>query len=164
MVEYEQTVTPVEGTHPANAPEKPSDVAHSERPIGLPQTTAAREEADPLMEGLRTVVMKRLQLDRQTREERVAPVLLGNLAVAEPFDPRKPSAERLCHEVLNGKRKREREESFARVRPCLQSLFAQRQASLTEKVQKLKDEYLSLHNRWMVHCAKLDEAAKAIAL
>lgn len=110
------------------------------------------------------MVMKRLQLDRQTREERVAPVLLGNLAVAEPHARQKPSADRLCHEVLHGKRKREREESFLRVRPCLQSLFAQRQASLTEKVQRLKDEYLSLHDRWMVHCAKLDEVAKAAAL
>ena len=173
MMPFEQTSAPAKPTKlmsaaadgTASAQAKIADrEAHSERLIDQPHTEAATEDADPLIEGLRTVVMKRLQLDRQTREERVAPVLLGNLAVAEPFDNQKPSADRLCHEVLHGKRKREREESFARVRPCLQSLFAQRQASLTVKVQKLKDEYLSLHDRWMIHCAKLDESAKALAL
>ncbi|KZT69164.1 hypothetical protein DAEQUDRAFT_635871, partial [Daedalea quercina L-15889] len=121
-------------------------------------------DVHPLTEGLRLVVMKRLQYDRQTREERVGPVLMGNISVAGPYDRQKPAADRLCEEIFQGKRKREREESFARVRPCLHSLFVQRQASLTEKVQKLRDEYKTLHGRWMVHCAKLDEVAKAAAL
>lgn len=128
------------------------------------QNELTAQEVNPLAEALRIVVTKRLQCDRQTREERIAPVLMGNLAVAEPYGRKKPSADRLCEEIFQGKRKRDREHEFARVRPCLQALFAQRQASLTEKVQKLREEYLSLHERWMVHCAKLDEVAKAAAL
>ncbi|KAH9932874.1 uncharacterized protein B0H18DRAFT_984374 [Fomitopsis serialis] len=110
------------------------------------------------------MVRARLRYDRQTKAERVAPVLMANMTIAEPHDRHDPSADRLCAEVLQGKRKREREDSFVRVRPSLQVLFAQRQASLTEKVKKLREDYLTLHDRWMAHCGKLDEVAKAAAL
>lgn len=118
---------------------------------------------NPLSQALRLVVMTRLRCDRQTREERVAPVFLANLATAES-----PSAtvdpDDVIRDVFKGERLKTREDAFARARPSLQALFEQRQAFLAEKVQKLRGEYLALHQRWLVHCAKLDEVAKAAAL
>ncbi|KAH9836163.1 uncharacterized protein C8Q71DRAFT_708990 [Rhodofomes roseus] len=150
----------------AGVAEKAADAAiHHDEQVDQAQQQLPAQDVDPLAEGLRVVVLARLQYDRQTKAERVAPVLMANMTIAEPHDRRqKPSAGRLCEEVLQGKRKRDRDDSFVRVRPSLQVLFARRQASLTEKVRKLKEEYLTLHDRWMVHCAKLDEVAKAAAL
>ncbi|CCM04396.1 uncharacterized protein FIBRA_06572 [Fibroporia radiculosa] len=118
-----------------------------------------------LTEPLRVVVMTRLRCDRQTKMERVQPVLLANLAIAEPpLTDSHLSSNALIHSVYEGQRLLSRDEVHSRTRPSLQILFAQRQATLSEKVQRLREEYLVLHERWLAHCSKLDEAAKATAL
>lgn len=130
-----------------------------------PNIRPAAGEPMPLQDVLRAVVMLRLQHDRQTQEERVTPILLDNLSKTEP--PSLPSVttpDDVIREVTTGMRKKERLRSDEGTKHSLQVRFAQRQADLTDKVARLKEEYLGLHKQWLVHCGKLDEVAKAIAL
>ncbi|GBE88694.1 hypothetical protein SCP_1400990 [Sparassis crispa] len=131
------------------------------------QGTTNAQRPKPLSEGLRLVVMTRLRCDRQTREERVNPVLHTNLSIVEALPPQSSSSsspDAVIRTLYGGERGRAREAAFARMRPSLQQRFAQRQAALTEKVRTLREEYISLHERWMAHCAKLDEVTKTAAL
>ncbi|CAL1699223.1 unnamed protein product [Somion occarium] len=127
------------------------------------------ENEKSLHEALQMIVMMRLRCDRQTREERVDPVLLANRSIAEPPRPYKPdsllrSDSAVVQEIVEGPSRKFLENSYAEHKPSLEVRFAQRQADLNEKLQRIREEYLSLHERWLVHCAKLDEVAKAGAL
>ncbi|KIP04487.1 hypothetical protein PHLGIDRAFT_39650, partial [Phlebiopsis gigantea 11061_1 CR5-6] len=118
-----------------------------------------------LHEALRAVVMIRLQRDRQTQEERVTPILLDNLSkVGPPPMPSVDSPDDVIREVTTGPRKKKREERCSDTKQSLQVRFAQRQADLTAKVAKLREEYMGLHRQWLMHCGRLDDVAKAIAL
>ncbi|OCH86147.1 hypothetical protein OBBRIDRAFT_738558, partial [Obba rivulosa] len=119
-------------------------------------------EVRPLSEALRMVVKTRLRYDYQTREERVEPVLSSNLAIAEAPRSQAVSPRAVAQEVVNERIAQEHTASVTK--QSLQARFAQRQAALSEKVQHLREEYVSLHRRWREHCAKLDEVAKASAL
>ena len=122
-------------------------------------------EPIPLHEALRAVVMIRLQRDRQTQEERVTPILLDNLSKVEQYQmPSVASPEDVIRDVTTGSRKKGREEAHDNTKKSLQVRFAQRQADLTAKVAKLREEYMGLHRQWLVHCGKLDDVAKLIAL
>lgn len=121
-------------------------------------------EPMPLHDALRAVVMLRLQCDRQTQEERVTPILLDNLSKTEPPMPSVATPEDVIREVTTGERKKAREEVFGGTRESLQVRFAKRQEDLAVKVAHLREEYLGLHKQWLVHCNKLDDVAKAIAL
>ena len=124
------------------------------------------EEPIPLSEALRMVVAMRLQLDHQTQEQRVDPVLRDNLTKALPLPPPSATAapEVVVGEVTGGKPLKTREAAFAVAKPSLEIRFAQRQADLSEKVERLKVEYLSLHEQWLVQCGRLDDVARAVAL
>ncbi|EMD35423.1 hypothetical protein CERSUDRAFT_24032, partial [Gelatoporia subvermispora B] len=115
-----------------------------------------------LREGLRLVVKTRLRYDYQTREERVEPVLSSNRAIADAPRSGAGSAHSLVQEIVHQRLAQEHSASITK--QSLQARFAQRRAALTEKVHRLRDEYMTLHKRWREHCAKLDEVAKASAL
>lgn len=126
------------------------------------------EDDKPLPEVLRLIVSMRLRCDMQTREGRVGPVLLSNRSIAEPPHPTQPdsppkSATAVVRESLEVHRE-ELQQSYEANKPSLEVRFAQRQVDLNEKVERLREEYLSLHERWVGHCTKLDEVAKAGAL
>ncbi|KAI0915939.1 hypothetical protein AcV5_003406 [Taiwanofungus camphoratus] len=128
-------------------------------------TTSKVRDKHPLSEPLRLVVMTRLRYDRQTKEERVNPVLFANLAIAEPPSLQSSlSADAVVNGVFGSERSPFRVDTLDRAKPTLQIRFAQRKAALAEKIQRLREEYLALHERWMHHCSKLDEVAKAHAL
>ncbi|KAF8068898.1 hypothetical protein FPV67DRAFT_1096038 [Lyophyllum atratum] len=106
--------------------------------------------------------MTRLLCDRQTREERVNPVLLSNLSLAAQVHQDRPSStpQQIIKEVVEGPRAVKMMENFTHMKGSLVERFKERQNLLTEKVQHLKEEYLSLHERWVAHCAALDAQSK----
>lgn len=119
----------------------------------LPNLSDARSIAD----ALRIVVMTRLRCDRQTREERVNPVLMANLSIAQAIPSRPPtSSDDLLREVTGGRRGDLMMDGLAYAEPILARRFATHQEALSEKTERLREEYLALHERWQAHCAKLD--------
>jgi len=115
-------------------------------------------DAKSIADALRMVVMTRLRYDRQTREERVNPVLLANNAIAQSI-PSRPftSPDDLLLEATQGKRQHARRETFiTTTQPTLVNRFAKHHEALSEKTERLREEYLTLHERWQAHCAKLD--------
>lgn len=121
---------------------------------------AHAKEAESLAGALRMVVGARLQLDLQSREERVNPILMSNraLATASPNVP-VPSADTLVQEVLAGQRTQETTKTFySHIRDSLVAHMATRQETVDEKVVRLRKEYLALHREWVVRCAELDNS------
>ncbi|EGN92893.1 hypothetical protein SERLA73DRAFT_116748, partial [Serpula lacrymans var. lacrymans S7.3] len=102
--------------------------------------------------------MTRLRCDRQTREERVLPVLRANLALVQ-HSPSGPSTspEALIHEMVDF-RHTQIVDMHTTIRPLLLQRFKDRQSSTADKAQKLREEYMVLHERWLAHCARLDNA------
>ncbi|KAI0090412.1 hypothetical protein BDY19DRAFT_771185 [Irpex rosettiformis] len=118
----------------------------------------------PMFEALRVIVMVRLQQQTQTREERVDPVLMDNLSKVEPVLPSIATPTDLIREVESGERLQACKETLESTKESLEIRFAKRQMDLNEKVERLRTEYLALHQQWTTHCAKLDEVAKNLAL
>ncbi|KAI0696813.1 hypothetical protein BC835DRAFT_838895 [Cytidiella melzeri] len=118
----------------------------------------------PIYEALRVIVMVRLQQQVQTQEERVNPILMANLSKVEPVLPSATTPMALVREVSSGAKFRTRTNAFESTKSSLEVRFAKRQWDLSEKVHRLRTEYLALHEQWIAHCAKLDEVAKNLAL
>jgi hypothetical protein len=121
---------------------------------------AHAKEAESLTGALHIVVGARLQLDLQSREERVNPILMSNRAVAtaSPNVP-VPSADTLVQEVLAGQRAQGTTQTFySHVRDSLVAHMTTRQESVDEKVARLRKEYLALHREWVARCAELDNS------
>lgn len=132
-------------------------------PGGAEQDRYQVPETLPLSEALRRIVVTRLRCDIQTRDDRVNPVLLANLTTVGA-NRQQPPARDVVQEVFNDSRKKSILEAHDRLQPSLAIRFAQRRAVMAEKVRTLQREYLHLHERWLAHCAKLDDVAKAHAL
>ncbi|PFH49351.1 hypothetical protein AMATHDRAFT_131406, partial [Amanita thiersii Skay4041] len=110
--------------------------------------------------------MTRLLCDRQTREERVAPVLISNQMIARPSVPDRVSTggpAALIDEVCQGRRHEERMAGFMGIRRVLVNQFEEREVARLEKVQQLRKEYMALHEKWVQHCAMLDEQSRVLA-
>jgi hypothetical protein len=121
---------------------------------------AEAKEAESLAGALRIVVSTRLQFELQSRERRVNPVLLSNLAIAtaSPSAPA-PSADTLVQEVLAGQRAQETTKTFySHMRDSLVANMTTRQETVDEKVTRLRKEYLALHREWVARCAELDNS------
>ncbi|KAF9495001.1 hypothetical protein BDN71DRAFT_912129 [Pleurotus eryngii] len=116
--------------------------------------------ADTMRERLRIVVMTRLAHDTQSREEIIAPILTTNLSIARHEYREGTTADVLMQEILRGDKAKTRLESLEACKPSLVQQFETRQIMLMEKVERLRNEYIDLHEKWLVHCATLDEQAK----
>ncbi|KAJ8693609.1 DNA-binding protein snt1 [Pleurotus ostreatus] len=116
--------------------------------------------ADTMHERLRIVVMTRLAHDTQSREEIIAPILTTNLSIARHEYRKGTTADVLMQEILSGDKAKTRLESLEACKPSLVQQFETRQTMLMEKVERLRNEYIDLHEKWLVHCATLDEQAK----
>lgn len=107
------------------------------------------------------VVASRAVHDYHRRDERVAPILLSNLSIAEPppgdDEPTTTPIQEFMEPSRVGRRQERREEMLA------SSFFfvEEREADVHKKVARLKAEYLELQTKWLEHCAKLDEEARA---
>ncbi|KAI0078289.1 hypothetical protein K474DRAFT_1706522 [Panus rudis PR-1116 ss-1] len=125
------------------------------------------EDSESIGEALRMVVMMRHQYDYQTRDDRVDPILLSNQLIAEPAPPPEiedKSDDALVDEIVNGARRLSLETSYQTTRPSLEVRFAQRRHDVDEKVKRLRAEYKAYQEKWLVHCAKLDDVARTSAL
>ncbi|KNZ78320.1 hypothetical protein J132_01100 [Termitomyces sp. J132] len=156
---------------PADSRKTSVSIASLPTPLPTPNTARPRSyipesiptEASSMKDALRIVVMTRLLCDRQTRNERVDPVLKTNQALAalSHQDMSDTTPEQVVKEISEGPAHDKKMENFAMIKGSLVERFEERQNALTEKVQRLKQEYLSLHERWLAHCAALDEQNKA---
>ena len=111
-------------------------------------------------EGVRLVLLTRLRCDRQSRTERVFPVLRANQVVSSlnlppPLGNQNHQSEELLAENSSG-----RLATHGAIRSSLVDRFVERQSEIVEKSRRLKAEYLALHERWLEHCARLDDVQK----
>ncbi len=122
--------------------------------------SANAKEAESLTEALHMVVGARQQLDVQTREERIIPILISNRAIASPLpDVLTLSADTLVQRVLAGQRAENTIQAFeSHVRNSLVANMASRQETVDEKNVRLRREYLALHREWVARCAELDNS------
>lgn len=138
---------------------------HSEKPASLLSKPGHQQAEEPtsIRERLRVVVLARLRCDRQTRDERVYPLLRANQVISE-LQPGPGSSDDqgpFFGEIMGAARLRERNIKHRELRSAVVDLFAQRQSRISTKVAQLKEEYLTLHERWMEHCARLDDEQKS---
>ncbi|KAF8889675.1 hypothetical protein BD779DRAFT_1611025 [Infundibulicybe gibba] len=108
--------------------------------------------------------MTRLLLDHQPREDRVNPVLLANQAENQFRNKTTASAtpEGLIDDLYGEQRLATRMSSFRLSKQMLVKHFEDHQALIAEKAQRLREEYLALHERWVIHCKSLSEQAKPV--
>ena len=126
----------------------------------IPPLSDAKSKAD----ALRIVVMTRLLCDHQSREERIDPVLMANLSIASPPEVHPTSNPGMLLIKMNtGQPLLNRMSSFAATRPSIVMYLEQRQALVSDKIARLREEYLSLHENWVAHCTALNEQQKTLA-
>ena len=126
----------------------------------IPPLSDAKSKAD----ALRIVVMTRLLFDHQSREERIDPVLMANLSIASPPEVHPTSNPGMLLIKMNtGQALVNRMSSFASTRPSIVMYLEQRQALVSNKIARLREEYLSLHENWVAHCTALNEQQKTLA-
>lgn len=166
---------------PATPPEPPveivprvvSSVAPQPRPleaqVGADEAavlTAEQENSSPpakttLRDALIHVVASRAIHDLHRRDERVAPILLSNLSIVElPPDGNGPATTPV-QEFMQPSRVELREKQRQGLLPSGFLFAEERRATVDKKVTRLKAEYLELQSKWLEHCAKLDEEARA---
>jgi hypothetical protein len=114
-----------------------------------------------LRDALIHVVASRAIHDHHRRDERVAPILLSNLSIAElPLGDDGPTATPI-QEFMEPSRVEQRQERREEMLASSFFFVEEREADVDKKVARLKAEYLELQIKWLEHCAKLDEEAKA---
>ncbi|KAI5116253.1 hypothetical protein M0805_009537 [Coniferiporia weirii] len=131
---------------------------------GTVRVMPPRPKADEkdITDTLRKAIMVRRCLSSQTREQRINPILIDNLAKAdEPVNRLSTLPETLIEEVLERVFSQSKEEHHMIARSVLAANFAGQREALAEKTQKLRNEYMMLHERWVAHCAQLDSLFKA---
>jgi len=165
---------------PSRAPEPPVEEPHHVAPsitpprhplevwmdvdetalLAVEQGHSSPLEKSTLRDALIHVVASRAVHDYHRRDERVAPILLSNLSIAEPLpNGDKPSTTPM-QELMEPSRA-ERREKWREELPSALLFVGKRREVVDEKVSRLKTEYLELESKWLEHCAKLDEEAKA---
>ena len=127
---------------------------------------ARQEDPSPpakttLRDAIIHVVANRTAHDHYRRDERVAPILLSNLSIAEPLPGSDGPATTPVQEFMEPSRVEQRKELRLELLPPGFFMVKERSAAVDEKVARLKAEYLELQSKWLEHCAKLDEEAKA---
>lgn len=121
------------------------------------------QEREPISfrDGLCLVVLARLRCDRQTRDERIYPLLRANQIVSELQSPAVVSSDNQCQllqEVTNHSGSRISQHHDIRL--AFVDCFAKRQCRVSAKAHQLKEDYMALHQRWLEHCVRLDEEQK----
>lgn len=137
-------------------------LAHTTRP--RPEDIPVLSTARNMNEALRIIVMTRLLRDHQSREARINPVLMANLAIAPPLEVHPSSTPgSLIDKMCGGLAHDTRLEAASKTRPLLVKHFANRQSMIDEKKTRLREEYAMLQDRWIVHCNALNEKHRTLA-
>lgn len=159
-------------THSPSPSEDPAKATNAEQsdPLLVHTTLPTFEDIPPLSsaktreEALRIAVMTRILRDHQSREARIHPVLMSNLAIAPPSEVHPASTpSTLMDKMFDGLTNDSRRESAQKTRPFLVKYFSQRQVTIDEKVSNLRKEYAALHERWITHCNVLNEQHRTLA-
>ena len=113
-------------------------------------------------DGLRAFVIDHLLYHDQTRADRNEAVLAGNLAITHPqVAYRVPTSPKtLVKEISEPIAQRPDDDGIG---TTLENLMENLNTMLTNKQQRLREEYLALNERWKRHCAKLDAQAREMA-
>lgn len=118
-------------------------------------------ETSSLTEALKHAVMSRYMHDAQRRNERVEPILLSNLTIAErPAEGEQYAPDVLMQDLMEGSAVEERRKKHQKLLPSLAVAVHDRRTGLADKVERLKAEYLELHQSWLEHCARLEDGGK----
>ena len=129
--------------------------------LGVEQGDIRRPVKTTLRDALIHVVASRAVHDQHRRDERVAPILLSNLSIAGPPPDGDGPATSPAQEFMEPSRMEQREKRRQEMlRPAL-VFMENRRKVVDNKVERLKAEYLELQSKWLEHCAKLDEEARA---
>ena len=110
-------------------------------------------EARTKEEALRIVVMTRLLCDRQTRDERVNPVLMANLSISMPLEVHPTATPDSLLERMFNKNEQEmkdRMSSYIKTRPRLAMYLESRHEKIEDKQRRLREEYRKQEN-WLAH-------------
>jgi len=155
------------------APRIASPVAPPPRPlevwVGVDEAAvlaAVQEDSLPpvkttLRDALIRVVASRTFHDHRRRDERVAPILLSNLSITEPLPDSDGPATTPVQESMEPSRVEQREKQRQELLPSGFLMVEEHSAAVDKKVARLRAEYLELQSKWLGHCTKLDEEAKA---
>ena len=114
-----------------------------------------------LRDALIHVVASRVVHDQHRRNERVAPILLSNLSIAEPPPNRDGPATSPVQEFMEHSKVEQRGKRHQGTLSSALIFVENRRAVVENKADRLKAEYLELQSKWLEHCAKLDEEARA---
>jgi len=129
--------------------------------LATEQEGSSLPEKTTLRDALIHVVASRAVHDHHRRDERVAPILLSNLSIADPPPSDERPATTPMQELMKPSRVERREKWRHKSLPPALFFVGKRREAVDEKVSRLKAEYLELESKWLEHCAKLDEEAKA---
>ncbi|KIJ61642.1 hypothetical protein HYDPIDRAFT_159357 [Hydnomerulius pinastri MD-312] len=148
-----QIVVSDHSTIPASPPPADKTFVFQSEPTNLKSTR----------EGLRLVVLARLRCDRQSRVERAFPVLRANQVVSDLHcaPPPSDSQGRLYQELNGTAQSSDRLATHNAIRSSLVDRFTERQSEIVQKTRRLKEEYLTLHERWLEHCVRLDKGQQS---
>ncbi|KAF7360445.1 Nuclear receptor corepressor 2-like [Mycena venus] len=122
-------------------------------------------DAKSINDALRTVVMTRLLRDNQTRDERINPILIENLSIAQPSAVEIYSSktqDQLIEEVSVQRFNHGIDDPFIAAKSWLTARFERRRSELSAKTERLQLEYQALHQRWRRHCDILNQQAKPV--
>lgn len=139
------------------------DLAAKSDTNSLPTELPTFADAKSTAEALRVVVMTRLLCDRQRREDRVDPILLQNQLISPEFCVRADatSPEALVEEVYSGEWRERRRQAFLAAKPSLEEHLRKRHELVADKIQQLKEDYTSMHEKWKAHCVALNEQSRS---
>jgi hypothetical protein len=129
--------------------------------VAEPEGGSSPPAKTTLRDALIHVVASRAVHDYHRRDERVAPILLSNLSIAEPSPGGDGPATTLMQEFMEPSRVQQRKNLRYEMLPSAFRFVGERGEVVGEKVAGLKAEYLELQSKWLEHCAKLDEEARA---
>ncbi|TDL18766.1 hypothetical protein BD410DRAFT_752970, partial [Rickenella mellea] len=114
-----------------------------------------------MTEALKKAITARRKYDQQTRNQRVNPILIANLSIAPESERPADAARDVVGDVLRRASTNAKMETQTELRAVLAERFAERQASLSEKTQKLREEYMALHEKWLANCTQIDGVLRA---
>lgn len=89
---------------------------------------------------------------------------MANLSIATPLEVHPTATPAILFEkVLGGQVMQDRMDMFSKTKRALANYVGQRQMMTDDKINQLREEYLSLQESWIEHCNGLDEKQKSLA-
>ncbi len=128
----------------------------------IPNSSSSQSLGD----ALRVTVMTRILCDRQTREERVEPIIRSNLALL-PAPSNRPlsTPDQVVTEFAQGPRAAQIAAAFySNTRDLLKRRLNEREVTRLAKIKHLQEQYLELNERWKAHCRLLEGQSKGTPL